>query len=141
MELPEENLPQFEPKTTENEQKEFVEAKHNEIPPESDSVTVEEDVAPAEHASGASNDQSEALSLENEDQTHTATKVVFDIPGEDDVKEVETDLTGKEPGKNMLDEQTEIGIHISRSELIFRDIGSYTIRCTSSSGAGISRNQ
>lgn len=124
VEFPEEqNSPQVEAQEPEEERKGIVETEHAEISPELGSPAAEEDVAdipPEEPTPEAIKVQSDVLPLENEDRVDSAAEVADDnMPIVDEVKEVETsDIDVKEPEERVVDEKSEIGIHLNYYELI-----------------------
>lgn len=124
MELPEdEHSPEVETQEPEHEQKDIVETEHGEIPQESESPTIGEgvaNIATEEHPLETIDVQSDALPLENEDQVDTAAEVVTDdVPMASDDKEVETgDVDVKEPEEKLVDEKSEIGMHLDYYKLI-----------------------
>ena len=124
VEFPEDqNSPQVEAQEPEEERKGIVETEHTEISQELGSPAVEEDVAdiPTEEPTPeAIKVQSDVLPLENEDRVDSAAEVADDnMPIVDEVKEVETsDIDVKEPEERVVDEKSEIGIHLNYYKLI-----------------------
>lgn len=122
MELPEdEHSPEVESQVPEHEQKDVIESEHREIPQESESPTVGEDVAniaTEEHPLETIDVHSDALPLENEDQVDTAAEIMDDEPMAANDEEVETDdVDVKEPEEELVDEKSEIGMHLDCYEL------------------------